>query len=122
MALLEVVLGRPDEGPDRRRAARQSDKLVDVVLEELVVEEVRSGVLKDGVRQRVGEEQGRRIERREESGVDRYDFSKHTQDLDSQLARVEAGVAKPDDLASGAFFDQAARHPARSIGRDRQAV
>ena len=58
------------------------------------------------------------IECREEGGVDRHRLPQRSQDLEAKGARVEVGVAQPDDVLTRALTERPSRHLAGQCRRD----
>jgi hypothetical protein len=83
---------------DGPAAPRQPRELVDVILQELILEELRGRPCEDIVDQGTGEEQGGRVGRGEEEDIDRQDRAQGTDNAPAQRPGIASGMAEPDDL------------------------
>ena len=75
------------------RIPRQVGPLVDVVVQELILDEIRSGFLRQFFTVRAGEQQCGGVSGRPPECVDRHDLAKSWQDRGPQRVRIQPGPA-----------------------------
>ena len=96
-----VVCGSPVESRGRRTPARQASKLVDVILEVLIREELRCRLRRDLPEHCSGEKQRRRVDRGTERRIDGKDPPQSCHDVVDERTGVDSDMASGHEIAHG---------------------
>ena len=92
-----VPAGRLHQRAHACRVAGQLGPLVDVLAQELVLDEIGAGFLRQFLAVGLGEQQGRRVRGRPPQCVDGHRFPQSRQDRRPERVRVQPRPAGPDD-------------------------
>ena len=105
-----TALGGLHEGPHPRGIPGQVRPLVDVIVQELVLDEIRAGFLRQFLAVRPGEQQGGRVRGGPPERIDRHDLPQPRQHGGPQGVRFQTRPAVPGDRSGQIVERRASEH------------